>query len=300
MFRRIVPVLVCISLVASAADLKYSKKIKDASGEHGEMTFYYQGQRIRIDHRNEVGYGWKDGRPETIAYGPRTATIYQCDMHRVLQLDFDHHQYTVTEVDSNGLPLNAPIPDPPTLRHSGVKVKVIIETRDTGETKQILGQTARHFITTRRQVPSAGACSPAPQESTADGWYIDVEPPQESCMPKHPQGAGVVLVAAARGESACVDDYDIEHVGPTVPPFALDVTRAVHTSSGSTADSVTTGEIVTDFSRLPLDPQIFDLPTGYKHVDDLDESPNLPWLLRGKLLWQSVKTTVWGWTPWGK
>ena len=298
MSRRIVVFLACISLTAFAADLKYSKKIKDASGEHGEMTLYFQGQRVRIDHRNEVGYGWKNGKPETIAYGPRTATIYQCDMHRVLQLDFDHHQYTVTEVDRDGIPVNASTVDPPPLRHSGVKVKVVVETRDTGETKQIFGQTARRFITTRRQTPTAGACSSASQEITEDGWYIDLEPPQESCMPKRQPGVGVALVASVAGEPACIDDYDVEHVGPTVPPFALNVTRTTRSDGNPTPQS--SGEFVTDFSRLPLDPQVFDLPTGYKHVDNLDESPNLPWLLRGKLMWQSVKTTVWGWTPWGK
>jgi hypothetical protein len=299
MFRPIVAVLVSLSLVASAADLKYSKKFKDNSGEHQEITLYSQGQRLRIDHRNEVGYGWKNGRPETIAYGPRVATIYQCDMHRALQLDFDHHQYTAIEVDRNGVPLNASTVDPPKPRQSGGKVKVILETRDTGETKQIFGQTARHFITTRREIPAPGSCTP-PHESTEDGWYIDVEPPQESCMPKPRQRVGIALLVASRDESACIDDYEVERLGPTAPPFVLEVTRTTRETSNPAAQPVTTSEIVTALSRLPLDPQIFDLPTGYKHVERLDESPSLPWLLRGKLMWQSVKNTVWGWTPWGK
>ena len=298
MFRRLLPVLVCVSLAAPAADLKYSKKIKDASGEHGAMTLYFQGQRVRIDHRNEVGYGWKNGRPENIYYGPRVATIYQCDMHRVLELDFEHHQYTVTEVDRDGLPVNAPALDPPKFRHSGVKVRVIVETRDTGETRQMFGQTARRFITTRKELPSPGACSSSSQETTEDGWYIDMEQPQESCMSKPRPGIGVAhLVAATAGEAACIDDYEIEHVGPAAPPFALEVTR---TSRQASARTTTTEELVSDFSRLPLDPQVFDLPTGYKHVDELDQSPSLPYFLRAKLMWQNVKSTVWGWTPWGK
>ena len=295
MFRRLVPVLAVLSLVASASDIKYTKKIKDASGEHGVMTFYVQGQRVRIDHRNEVGYGWKDGHPENIYYGPRTATIFQCDMHRVLQLDFDHHQYTATEVDRNGEPLNG-ISDPPNVRQSGVKVRVMIETRDTGETRQMFGYTARRFITTRRTLSAPGACG-QPQESTEDGWYIDVQQPEESCMPKR---EGVAAVAVLLGQNACIDDYDVERTGPALPPFAVDVMRTVHTPSNRGGRPITTEEIVSDFSRLPLDPQIFDLPTGYKHVDELDESPSLPYLLRAKLLWQSMKTTVWGWTPWGR
>lgn len=296
MFRRLVPVVAVLSLVASAADTKYTKKVKDASGEHGIMTVYVQGQRIRIDHRNEVGYGWKDGHPENIYYGPRTATIFQCDMHRVLELDFDHHQYTATEIDRNGVPVNGDV-DPPKSRHSGVIVKVLVETRDTGETRQMFGHTARRFITTRRELPAAGACG-RPQEVTEDGWYIDVEQPQESCMPKRQETMGVVDVR--RGQAACVDEHEVERTGPALPPFAVDVTRTIRIHSNPTAAPITSEEIVSDLSRLPLDPQIFDLPTGYKHVDELDQSPSLPYLLRAKLMWQSVKTTVWGWTPWGK
>lgn len=296
MFRRLVPVLVAFSLVASAADVKYTKKIKDASGEHGVMTFYAQGQRLRIDHRNEVGYGWKDGRPEDVYYGPRTATIFQCDMHRVLELDFDHHQYTATEVDRNGVPVNATI-DPAKVRQSGVKVKVIVETHDTGETRPMFGHTARRFLTTRRELPAAGACG-QPQEVTEDGWYIDMEQPHESCMPKRQEIMGMMDVL--HGQPACVDEYEVERVGTAPPAFAVEVTRSIRIPSHPTAAPIVSEEIVSDLSRLPLDPQIFDLPTGFKHVEELDQSPSLPYLLRAKLLWQSVKTTVWRWTPWGK
>jgi len=214
-------------------------------------------------------------------------------------LDFEHHQYTATEVDRNGLPVNAPAVDPPRLRQSGVKVRVIVETRDTGETRQMFGYTARHFVTTRKEFPAAGACA-QPQESTEDGWYIDVEEPTESCMAKRPQrSTGVAVLVAGNGESACIDDYEVERIGPAVPPFALEVTRTSRQAVAG-ARTMTSEELVSDFSRLPLDPQIFDLPTGYKHVDELDQSPSLPYLLRAKLMWQSVKTTVWGWTPWGR
>ena len=298
MFRRIlVAVLVCLPLIAPASDLKYSKKIKDGAGEHGEMTLYFQGQRLRIDHRNEVGYGWKDDHPENIYYGPRTATIFQCDMRRVLQLDFDHHQYTVTNLDRSGFPVNADGArlDPPQPRRSGVKVKVVVETRETGETRQMFGYTARRFITTRKEEPAPGSCGNG-SEVVDDGWYLDIEPPQDGCMQNaRPQaGARVVIITA----DSCVDEQELQHTGPQPPPFAVELTTTSKTNG--TSRNSTTAVMVTDLSRLPLDPQVFELPTGYKHVDNLDESPNLPYLLRAKLMWQSVKTTVWGWTPWGK
>ena len=295
MFRRILPALVCLSLAASAADFKYSKKLRVGSREHGQMSFYFQGQRIRIDHRNEVGYGWKDGAPETITYGPRVSTIFQCDLHRVLQLDFDHHQYTVTELDRNGEPLAPPPADPPNVRRSGVRVKVVVETRDTGETRQMFGHTARRFVTTRKSEPAAGACTSG-SETVEDGWYLDVEPPQEGCAPLPKPSAGAKVGSTLVEAGGCLDDYDVQHVGPALPAFPVEVT--ITNKDGN--KTVASGMTVTEFARIPLDPQIFDLPTGYKHVDELDQSPSLPWLLRGKLMWQSVKSTVWGWTPWGK
>jgi hypothetical protein len=221
------------------------------------------------------------------------ATIYQCDMRRVLQLDFEHHQYTVTEFDKNEMAANA-APSPFPSRPGGPKVKVMVETRDTGETKQIFGQTARRFVTASKQVPSPGACAVA-QETTEDGWYVDVDRSQQTCMEgKLPSGPTVTMAVSA----SCNDDYEVQQIGPVPPRFPVEVSVTTH-GGGSGANRSMTA-VVTDFSRLPLDPQIFDLPMGYKHADNLDDSPSLPYLLRARLMWQSVKTTVWGWTPWGK
>jgi hypothetical protein len=291
MSRSLAAALLLFSTAAFTSDLKFARKIRDGAGDHAPTVYYFQGQRIRIDHRTEFGYDWKNGSPQTIAYGPRMSTIYQCDMHRVLELDFDHHQYTVIELDRNGAPLGkakpAEVPD------RGGKVKVSIETRDTGETRQMFGHTAHRFITTRKMVPEAGACAKS-QTTTEDGWYIDIDPRPTSCFemeqPKLQKVAFAVLVAGN-----CHDDYEIERTGLTPPPFAIEVSVTTNDSPHPHKQTNT----VTELSSLPLDPQIFDLPTGYKHVEKLDNSPNLPWLLHARLMWQSVKSTVWGWTPWG-
>lgn len=294
--RSLIAVLLLASLAAFASDLKVSRKIKDATGVHPAGTYYFQGQRIRFDHRDSFGYDWKDGRAQTVAYGPRLGTIYQCDMHRVLELDFDHHQYTATELDRDGAPID-PKPGLPAEHSSGAHVKVIIETRDTGETRQIFGRTAHHYIITRREIPDAGACA-SPQQSTEDGWYIDLDPRATSCFElEHPAPHAANAVLTVGG---CRDDYDFERTGPTPPPFAVDRKITTRIDARGKSDTQEMVDTVTELSSLPLDPQIFDLPTGYKRVDKLDDSPNLPWLLRGRLMWQSVKSTVWGWTPWGK
>jgi hypothetical protein len=294
MTRSLIAAWLLLSVAAFASDLKFSRKNQDPSGIHGESIYYFQGQRIRIDHRAAFGYDWKNGRAETVAYGPRMATIFQCDMHRVLELDYDHHQYTVVELDRSGAPVN--VKAAPAPRDSGAKVKVIVETRDTGETRQMFGHTARHFVTTRKTVPAAGSCASA-QESVEDGWYIELDPRPTSCQEMEhplPQKENVAVLTAGD----CRDDYEIERSGPIPPPFAVELTVSTHTTGDARKQQFTNR--ITDLSNLPLDPQIFDLPTGYKHVDKLDNSPNLPWLLHARLLWQSAKSTVWGWTPWGR
>ncbi|MGH9523597.1 MAG: hypothetical protein ACRD3E_13805 [Terriglobales bacterium] len=296
MSRSPIAVVLLLSVTALASDLKVSRKTKDGSGEHPQDTYYFQGQRVRFDHRDAFGYDWKDGRAETIAYGPRVATIFQCDMHRVLNLDFDHHQYTVTQLDRDGAPVNAQRVTLPT-GTNGAKVRVIVEMRDTGETRQMFGHIAHRFITTRKLVPTAGACATA-QETTEDGWYIDIDPRATSCSEMdHPSPKNAVAVLTAGN---CRDDYEVEHSGPTPPPFAVDVKITNHADLNGKTATHEMENTVTELSSLPLDPQLFDLPAGYKHVEKLDNSPNLPWLLHARLMWQSAKSMVWGWTPWGR
>lgn len=292
MSRSLAVALLLVSTAAFTSDLKFARKTTDGSGEHAAIVYYFQGQRIRIDHRTEFGYDWKNGRPQTVAYGPRLSTIYQCDMHRVLNLDFDHHQYTVVELDRSGAP--PANEDPAPMRDSGAKVKVTIETRDTGETRQMFGHIAHHFITTRKISPEPGACI-KPQTISEDGWYIEVDPRPTSCIEMNrpaPQKASFGVLTSAN----CHDDFEIDHNGPTPPPFAVEL--SITSSEGAQPQKMTNS--VTELSSLPLDPTIFDLPTGYKHVNKLDDSPNLPWLLHARLMWQNVKSTVWGWTPWGR
>ena len=126
---------------------------------------------------------------------------------------------------------------------------------------------------------------------------MSTKPRADSCagMNQPPRHRAVAVLASAD----CRDDYEFQQSGPEPPAFPVEVKITTHSMGAANQQSHAMTELVTDLSRLPLDPQIFDLPTGFKRVDKLDNSPNLPWLLRGRLMWQSVKSTVWGWTPWG-
>ena len=65
-------------------------------------------------------------------------------------------------------------------------VLIEITTVDTGERKKIFGHAATHVITARKETPLEGSQS-QPKESTADGWYIDLDN-RISCDRRGPEG----------------------------------------------------------------------------------------------------------------
>lgn len=299
-------VLVFAFSLSAFADVKITRTIASPAGDNTE-TVYFQASRSRMDFRNSSGIAAKPGDSPTIVYGPHQAVIYQCDQHRVLEVDLDHRQYVSHELDEKGAPEGSQQPAaPPEVRQSGVTVHVYNDVRDTGERKTLFGHLARHLIITRRTVPEPGACAQA-GESTRDGWYIDFDEPRTGCMrPPNSNGPAVsVLVGASAGQPACIDHYVLEGAKDDIRRFAVEESvkssgEAAGRDSKKQAHSFTSGTRVTELYEGPLDPALFELPTGFKHVDQLDTSPSLPWLLRGKMIWQNVKTTVWSWTPWGK
>ena len=283
-----------LATLAAAADLKITTTHTGPDGfVSGPITRYWSGQRSRMDWRNTAAWG----NPAATIYGPRQAVIYQCDEHRVLELDFDRQQYTSVDLDQNGNPApseaSADLPAPP--RRSGARVVVQVETRDTGERRSMFGLTAHHYVVTRKIQPESGACVP-PGEEVADGWYVPFEPPPDSCRTQQPAHPHTVAVLATVG---CLDNYDVHASGPD-PGFPLDVTytsidessgpRAVRRSSSRTS--------VTEFSQAALDPDIFELPVGFLRVDRLDTKPSVPLMLRWRMRWESVKRAAGRLWPW--
>lgn len=123
-----------------------------------------------------------------VRYGPHLASIVRCDLGQTFELNLDAREYIAApyppkplskaETEARGLkPLQFVASDKPTLR-------LETTTLDTGERKEFFGHTARHVITTRRQIPLEGSKSDA-QEMVKDGWYIDLDP-SISCAWKGP------------------------------------------------------------------------------------------------------------------
>jgi hypothetical protein len=176
---------------------------QDQSGPSGQRIIYLQGDRKRVEYRNAFGRLGTEGSLQAI-YGPRLVSITRCDLGQYFELNLDASEYTATiyppkqttmaERAARGLPtkLNY-VSDQPTLR-------IEVTTSDTGERKEMFGYTARHVITTRKQIPLEGSQS-GPQESVTDAWYIDPQPAASadidlnqrlSCDPKLPRGKRVL------------------------------------------------------------------------------------------------------------
>jgi len=246
-----------------------------------------------MEYQTSEGYNARDGSDRTI-YGPHTTTIRRCDLGKMFFLNLDAHEYS--ESPDTGVQLtNAlaaarkalktaapPPPSKPTLR-------IETTTTDTGERKQIFGYTARRVIVTTKYVPLDGSKAIA-QESANDGWYIDLDTTL-SCDPKYAPGARGHLFAAAPSEKVEFVDKGDAKLGFLV--------SSVSSSSSSATDmqpppqqARPTSEIqVIQLQHGPLDPALFEIPPGFKLVDDINPNPVLPAPpTRTETLWQRLKS----------
>jgi hypothetical protein len=143
-------------------------------GNTSQRTVYFRADRKRFEYQNSFGQRQADGSVRPI-YGPRLVSITRCDLEQAFTLNLDMHEYTSApyppkpltkeEMEKRGKRSRLTyISDKPTLQ-------IETTTTDTGERKEIFGQTARHVVTTRKQTSLEGSVSQA-QESVTDAWYI--------------------------------------------------------------------------------------------------------------------------------
>lgn len=243
------------------------------TGNQTHRTSYIQSDRQRVEYQNSFGTR-RGTEPVT---GPRLARIVRCDLGQSFELNLDTKEYTSApyppksltpeELKARGLDNRLQQPANPTIR---------IETRtnDTGERKEIFGRTARHVITTTTQTPLAGSHS-SPQQSVTDGWYIDFDQ-QLSCDPKRTgSGHGVVFgyLSAGSGKGP-TEKPEFVTIGNREMGYPLDLTQTSKSPSNLPDGTVTRFEThVTQFDEGPLDPALFEIPPGFKHVDRIERNP---------------------------
>lgn len=272
-------------------------------GNMSRQTVYLQADRKRMEFRNSVGPR-PDGSGQI--YGPRLAAITRCDLGQSFELNLDASEYTAgpyppkpltpEQIKARGLqtPLSY-ASDKPTLR-------IEVMTTDTGERKEILGLTARHVITTRKQIPLEGSHS-QPQESVTDGWYFDSKDidlnQRLSCdrwLSKGKPGHAYSWVTMGNATQPR-ERPEFVRIGEPETGFAL---HAIITSTNTftlpdgtqkQADSKFETK-VTEFEEGPLDPALFEIPPGFKQVAHIERNPPASAFDQPKNLWQRLMDSV--------
>jgi hypothetical protein len=147
-------------------------------------------------------------------------------------------------------------------------LRIETTTLDTGERKDFFGHTARHVITTRRQIPLEGSKSNA-QEMVTDGWYIDLDI-SISCDQKRLWGkpAHAFLTAG----NAPIEKMEFVDKGEPESGFAIEskitTKEAIALSDLTKTDRTSIHEMrVTQLVEGPLDPGLFIIPTGFAKLN---------------------------------
>ncbi len=267
-------------------------------GLSSERTTYSQTDRRRLEYRNSLG----------ARTGPHLAAITRCDLGMSFELNLDSSQYTSNPYPPRPLKQDKGQPrgvDGRTISFSSKPtVHIEVKTVDTGERKQMFGHTARHVITTEKRTPLEGSHA-QPEESTRDGWYIDLEQ-RISCDPEYMRMSSthsyaVLLVAPARiSGNQIIDKPEFVSIGKPERGFA---SEEIITSDDSytSADGTTkhaksrTERKVTELYEGALNPSLFEVPHGFRRVKEIERNPP-PSSSNGIAeVWERMKYTLSRW-----
>jgi hypothetical protein len=205
---------------------------------------------------------WTVHFPSTIpgAHTQQHVAITRCDERRIVELNEETRTYASVPIEDmtehvRRLRLTAgrrPQPVP-----TGADVKVIIDSVDTGERRELGRYTARRVITTTTTRPSPGANTRA-NEGVQDGWYIDVPPADCWDWGDH---APVAMLSAYFVRSGTVPDrVHVERRGIARRGFPIEE----NSRSSSDDRQPTTRITLLDLSEAVLDPSRFTVPAGYR------------------------------------
>ena len=254
LFRTVIAIgcLMSMSVIASA-DTKI--KSRQTSGDQTyENTSYIKGKRQRSE-----------------TSGGQMIVIQQCDLRRNIQIMPAAKMYMIQPYDepsTSTSPSTAPNTGAATSQPGAVKkggvVTSIVTTKDTGERKQMFGYTARHIITTMEMKSSPDACSTVDTKMQIDGWYIDAAFALDCDM-----GRGYAGYKPKAG-GGCQDRYETKQIGAARKGYPVWEKTTMFGPNG--AESFSSTNEVVEFSQATLDPSLFDVPEGYRQVEDFSSA----------------------------
>jgi hypothetical protein len=263
------------------------------AGNSSERTIYWQADRKWVEFRNSEGRTNADGSEQWLS-GPRLVAITRCDLGQALELSLDAAEYV-----SASYPPRPLIKDDNEARRlkmseMGRKPTLRIETTtaDTHERKEAFGHIARHVITTRKQTPLEGSRA-EPQVTVMDGWYIDLSQ-QLSCDWKLP--AGKRAHAYLTDGKQPTEKPEFVDIGESETGFAVQLvmtSKITYTlPDGTRKQSDSKSEtLVTQLEDGPLDPELFEVPPGFKRVEHIERNP-VPASSSQIDFWQRFKARV--------
>ena len=279
MNKRLMVMVICMAFTPRASQTQTAENagtkvvIRNTfGGQSSDNTTYWTADRRRTEFRHAVQRTKEDGSVEWV---DEVASVFivRCDLGQSFTLKMKAEEYSVAEYPPKRLTpeemaaRGTPVAPQPTLR-------IEIATVDTGEREKMFGHVARHVITTTRQIPLEGSHTQA-QETVRDGWYIDVDR-RISCDPKPPAGSGsgfvAISAAAVGGKEMMMERPEFVDIGARETGFPVKEVRittsetALATGLRRGSDSINESE-VTQFEAMPLDPALFGIPPGFKHVE---------------------------------
>ena len=236
--------LVVLSVTASA-DTKVKIR-QTSSGQTYENTSYIKGKRQRSENM-----------------GGQMVTVTQCDLRRNITIMPSTRTYMINSYDQASTSTAANTTTPTTTSQPTKKGGVVtstVTTRDTGERKQMFGYTARHIITTMVMDSSPDACNTTKMKMETDGWYIDAAFALDCDLGSN------YTPPRTHASGGCQDRYQTKTIGTAKKGYPVYEKMTMFGPDGR--ESFSTINEVVEFSQATLDPSLFDVPEGYREVQD--------------------------------
>lgn len=238
--------LVVLSVTVSA-DTKVKSR-QTSGGQTYENTSYIKGKRQRSE-----------------TMGGQMVTVTQCDLRRNIMIMPATKSYMIQPYDQpSAQPSTAPAANPATAPSTPTKkgglVTSTVTLRDTGERKQMFGYTARHIITTMVMDSSPDACSQTKMKMETDGWYIDAAFALDCDL------GSSYTPPRTHASGGCQDRYQTKQIGTAKKGYPVYEKMTMFGPDGR--ETFTTTTEVIEFSQATLDASLFDVPEGYREVQD--------------------------------
>lgn len=232
--------LLCLASSSAAADVKSTIKVTVAGQSFNTTVLMKQG-KIRSEANLMPGFS--------------TVTIQDCSSQRIVQLNERTHTYLIAEPGnaSNQRSTSEPA------EASGTVI-LRVSQQDTGERKQMLGYTARHIKGTIASEGGSGSCREGLLAAT-DGWYVDVQAPP-GCPPPVSE-----MLRSRMQKEGCHDRIIAKVAGTETVGYPVQLDITTHERQGS----ATVHQETIELSTAPLDPVLFEIPTGYSQVQSYED-----------------------------